>query len=161
MKLDRQVTESTRACVAALHDGSAMACAARAQELLEAESLGLISKSWRQSIDVAGAQAFIRTHQAEARAQWAADLAHLRSVLDFGGRLEYEEAMLVLTLRSELELAAKQIDVVGAGSLVDADALLSEALSENRSVVLQCRRKKSLGLAASLPSHWWWRTDEP
>jgi hypothetical protein len=161
MNLQRRVQEAIDDCNKAFLKHIPASCAARFSSLIEAEEDRIISRQWRRHIDVDRVEALIHANPGSIQSKSEGDYSHLKAVLEFDGKLIYEEAMLVLTLRSDLQLLARFSSITRAATLSDVDELLLAAIKHNPSTIQQCRARKTIGLEASLPRHWWWRMNTP
>jgi hypothetical protein len=133
---------------------------ARLGELLAATSAGLCNDTWRTVLPPETV-AYIERREQEIQEVWRANLSRLDRVLSYGPGLDYEEMLLVLTLRSDLEfVAACRPGVREHSPLREVDGMLRERIQSNRRVWLDCRRRVVDRLYASLPSHWWWHSLE-
>lgn len=131
--------------------------------ILEAESESIIKKSWRKKINVDEVIALVKKHPQEVEKQWQEDYKQLKKIVDYGGAMEYEEMMLILGLRSDLESGLLFVEKKPEEILSHVDENLRAVLELNRQYTRDCRnanRKNTGGLETYLTKHWWWRYDE-
>ena len=141
----------------ALRDGPPTVRAARFQELVQAEANGIVSDAWRAGLDLADEGEEIERSLGVIRDGWERDFEQLQALLDYPGQLGFEEALLALTLRSELELVVAWLDPETHARLRSLDASLASTLRASEPASTEARGRASRSLAAALPSHWWWR----
>lgn len=131
--------------------------------IMQAEDEGLIKRNWRQQLDVDNLIAFLKNNQTEVEKEWQREYQQLKRITDYGGTMIYEEMMLILGLRSDLESGLRFVSNKPAKILADLDEDLKEVLRINLSEVRDCRnaaRRNSGALSSYLSNHWWWRYDE-
>ena len=161
MELQRKVERTLDECNRALLKNSASSCAARFRSLVEAEEDRLISRQWRGEIDVDRVVMFLQANIVQVQRRWEQAYRQLKAVLDYGGKLVFEETMLVLTLRSELQLLARFLAPPYTTILGDIDETLQTSIQQNLRAIHACRTRKTVGIDADLVQHWWWRTNAP
>ena len=131
--------------------------------LLEAEEdKGLIKRSWRSRLSVDEMIDFIKSNTNKVENEWQREYKQLKKIVDYGGRMGYEEMMLILSLRSDLENGLRFVNEKQK-ELVNIDENLRDVLELNREHTRDCRnanRKNTGGLETYLTNHWWWRYDE-
>lgn len=131
--------------------------------LMQAEEEELIKRNWRQQLDVDALTAFLKDSQAEVEKEWQREYNQLKRITDYGGTMIYEEMMLILSLRSDLESGLRFIATKPTKLLADLDEDFRDVLKINLSEVRDCRiaaRRNSGALSSYLSNHWWWRYDE-
>jgi hypothetical protein len=157
----RSLKETIDRCTAAFARGWAFASAVGLATLLEAEESQLVDSGWHTLVDLAGVKRLIESNPAKLVNARQDNAAQLEQVITHPSRLEFEEAMLVLTLRSTLQSGARMLAESPRARLVAIDETLSTCLTRNHSVAQQCRGSRTLGLEAHIASHWWWHQDAP
>ncbi|MEW6737354.1 MAG: hypothetical protein AB1489_39090 [Acidobacteriota bacterium] len=145
-------------CKKAFTNRWALSCAIHFAELLEAEEDKIISTAWRKEMDVDKLNLFISSNLTTISKEWQEDFRRLKRIIDYGGKFEFEETLLVLMLRSELELALRFLGSEHRELLMQMDETFIESLKENTTTVVQCQTHKKVGLAHKLSSHWWWHS---
>ncbi len=131
--------------------------------LMQAEEENLIKRSWRSQLDVDAMISFIINNQAKIKQEWDSEYKRLKQILDYGGGMEYEEMMIILSRRSNIESELKFTDETPIKLLANLDEDLRDVLKINRDEVRDCRNaaRNNVGcLPSYLPNHWWWRYDE-
>ena len=155
MTRSRKYKSEVERCRTALQFGYASALATGFAELECAERHGIVDTGWRQELPVDEIREVIQRSHSEICRRWQQSYEQLKRILDYGGSLIFEEMVLVLSLRDELELTRTYVsdptEKLGA-----IDILLRSGLHENREVQRECMRLPTRGLAARLSSHWWW-----
>lgn len=144
-------------CIEAYEKGFVMAVAARYGELEEYAREGLITDIWRDSLPESSIHIFFKKHQLEGENEWQRQYAQLKRIVDYGGILIYEEMMVVLSLRSDLEFGKYYAGEGGMKQLLSVDQDLRQSIADNKKVQSDCivKIKKSIGRV--LPkAHWWW-----
>jgi|GEM_PF-4690075 len=126
-------------------------------DLLEAEEAHIINAEWRQHIDVMHVENIVLMNSDWIAQRWDKQFRQLRRILEYGGHLLYEEAMLVLSLRSGLQSVARFLPTACATKLKEVDAYLAESLEQNAQMYNECRRKETIGIEKFVPTYWWWR----
>lgn len=152
-----QALETVAAARADCERGWTYPCAVGLGLLLDAQEAGVVDDGWRRAVDVEPLLATLEEGADEIADRRAADVAQLRRIVAFGGRLEFEEMMLVLTLRSNIASSGRFAGDPGDAAGAELDPELRDGLEENRDVVNECRRRDAVALVASPPRHWWWR----
>ncbi len=131
--------------------------------LLEAEEDGIIKRNWRSQVNVEALTEYIQENILKVEMQWEKDYRKLKQILDYGGKMLYEEMMLILGLRTDLESGLRFVKEKPKNILEDLDESMKDVLKLNLDKVQECRvhaRRNSGCLECSLTKHWWWRFDE-
>jgi hypothetical protein len=131
--------------------------------LMEAEEQGLIKRNWRSKLDVNAIESFIKRNQSDVEHEWQREFRQLKRITDYGGYMEYEEMILILSLRSDLESGLRFVEKKSNHLLANLDEDLRAVLKLNREYTRDSRnssRKHTGGLETYLSNHWWWRYDE-
>ncbi len=127
--------------------------------LLQAEDNRLIDTQWRKEIDVDKVTLFINHNLVKVEKEWYDDFEKLKRIIDFGGRYEYEEMMLILFLRSSLESYLRFLSNKEIKKLDEIAENFSRALRENKNLVEDCHTHVHYGIEKYFPRHWWWRPE--
>ncbi len=127
------------------------------EELNSASQAGLLENAWRKKLPECQIQMFLDVRRNEIESKWNQKYEQLRRILDYGGILEYEEMMLVLSLRSGLELCKNYLSFEISEKLRVLDRGLKETIENNLSVQADCAVQIKSSFLPFLESHWWWR----
>ena len=127
------------------------------EELNSASQAKLLDNSWRNKLPEPKIQQFLDFHRNAIETNWNQKYEQLRRIIDYGGFLEYEEMMLVLSLRSDLELCNKYLSSEYCKKLRVLDQDLKESIENNVSVHADCAVQIKNSYLPLLESHWWWR----
>lgn len=131
--------------------------------LLQAEEDKVIKRSWRSQVNVESVNRFIENNQSKVEAEWQREYEQLKQILDFGGKMLYEEMMLILGLRSDLESGLRFVEERPKELFENLDEGLRDVLKVNLTKVKECRvsaQRNTGSLESYLSKHWWWRFDE-
>ena len=131
-----------------------MACVL--SELIQAETEKLIDSSWRRGVDVKQIQLMLVNEKDHVVANLTYDIEQLRRILSSGVGLQFEEALLVLFLRSDVQLASQICDTDVSEELRRIDECLRHVVEKYRDVFLQCHNR-DVRFYRYLSDHWWWR----
>lgn len=129
--------------------------------LEEAEEAVIISRNWRKRINIQNIAFIVHENLDIIEGIFENTFLHEKNILEFGGEMEYEEVMLILTYRSSLQSVARYLPPSRYIIADDIDILLAQALNTNINNASRCRNSKSVGVESVLPNHWWWRTNTP
>ena len=151
------VRRITDACKRAFSRRYSFEVAARYGELNDATSAGLVSNQWNETIPEHDIQSFLEGHRAQVETAWSKEFNRLKRIISFGGSLEYEEMMQVLTLRSELEFCRQYVSEACFRRLIGLDQDLRHSIAGSISAQSQRSRKVKNDVCRLLRSHWWWR----
>ncbi|MEW6734350.1 MAG: hypothetical protein AB1489_23695 [Acidobacteriota bacterium] len=152
------VKDTINSCKEALTNRWALSCANYFAELLEAEENKIISSTWRKEIDVDELNLFISSNLITISKEWQEDFRRLKRIIDYGGKLEFEETLRILMLRSKLELTLRFVGNEYRELLMQNDETFRESIKENTATVKQCQNHTRGGLEYSFPTHWWWHS---
>lgn len=143
-------------CHDAYSRGYPFEVATRYEELNSASQNELISDEWRQKLPEIEILCFLNHHRIEIETSWHDVFERLKRIIDYGGLLEYEEMMHVLTLRSELEFCKKHIKEEFQDQLDLLNQGLEETIKNNQKIQSECIVKCKNNISSFLESHWWW-----
>jgi hypothetical protein len=129
--------------------------AARYGEFMIAIKEGLINNNWKSKISISDIESSIEKQKIEIVSEWKNELKKIRQIIDYGGKLEFEEMMQVLTIRSELEFIYEILEITGS-DLENLDNPLTEVLKSNQKIHSQCVSKMKNNIYGKLEKHWWW-----
>lgn len=131
--------------------------------LISLEEEELIKKNWRSQLEAEKMLTFVEINQEKIAQRWQDKYQQLKRITDYGGNMEYEEMILILTLRSDLESSIRFIVDKPTKLLAELDEDLREVLKINQDVLRDSRnsaRRNTGDPSTYLQSHWWWRYDE-
>jgi hypothetical protein len=155
--IEARISETIRQYELYRENDWAYSCAVSLSDLIEARDRGLIEQA---GVDVEESLSYVASRRTSVERQWGDKLRQLHRVSSSRGEMEWEEVVLVLSLRSGLEAASRFLDGESRRRLrEEIDPLLSKSLEKNRASVAGLRSRGSADLACELPSHWWWREE--
>lgn len=155
--------ENIKDCIEEYQKQYSPALAVSLSVLLESEEDGLIKRNWRSRIKVDEMISFIKSATDKVEEEWAREYRQLKRITDYGGGMEYEEMILILSLRSDLESGLRFVSEKKLEILETLDEDLRAVLELNRNYTRDSRnsaRRHTGGLETYLTKHWWWRYDE-
>lgn len=143
---------------AALTDNLAHSSALWLSVLIEAEEKQLIQSDWRHKVNFQAIELLIAENIDKIEQNWLYNYQKLQRIISIKGKLLYEEVVLILGLRSDLELGLRYIDKKYARMLAHLDEQFREVLQDNAHEVRYCQSHKKGGFEQEFINHWWWHS---
>ncbi|MEM8996996.1 MAG: hypothetical protein AAGF23_19590 [Acidobacteriota bacterium] len=154
-QVETRRSEAIRQHELSRENGWAFLSAVQLGDLIEAREHGLFREI---QIDLDEAAAYVGSQVSMVKRQWDNSFEQLLRIVSYGGPMEYEELMTVLTLRSNLESSCRFVGADRRQKLRDElDPPFQGTLEANRGEVMKLRQLGTADLSCLIPGHWWWR----
>jgi hypothetical protein len=161
-KAKTQVADTIESCEHARANDWPYVCAVDLSDFLTAQEHGLVTAELRAKLDVEALTAYVLSRKGEIETSWDRERQQLERIVSHGRGLEYEEVVLVLTLRSSLEAACRFLQEDRRRQLrEEVDEPLEQILRGNLAIVTKLQRRGSYGVDSRLPGRWWWQEGLP
>lgn len=157
---DKQM-KTIKYCSESFNRKNSYSCASYFADLILAEQNDIISDGWHTQLPTTDIQVLIDKKMDVVKRYWWEDFQQTSKILLYGGRLEYEEMMLVLSNMSGLQSIGAVFLMNQQDQIKTLYEYLTDLINNNIQMVNTCRNKPTLGLESLLPSHWWWRVNTP
>ncbi len=159
IEMQHQRIENTlNSLEAAFTDNLAHSSAMWLSALIEAEEKKLIFSDWRHKVDFQAIESLVTENIEQIEQNWLYNYQKLQRILAIQSKLIYEEVVLILGLRSDLELGLRYIDKKYVQMLTRLDEQFKEVLDDNADEVRRCQGHKQGGFEQEFVNHWWWHS---